>query len=119
MGVHWITLTVKDGDGKVGRAAILIYVGVNPNRSTWSRWLNIDRPGGVGDFEMLTNFVQQGVCAKPLAIECRTTSGSNWVTTGQVYTCDPVRGGFCVNSQQPSGSFCQDYEVRFLCPGLS
>ena len=119
VGVHWITLAVKDGDGKVGRAATLIYVGVDPNRSTWSRWLNIDRPSGVGDFEMLTNFVQQGVCAKPLAIECRTTSGNNWVTTGQVYTCDPVRGGFCVNSQQPSGSYCQDYEVRFLCPGLS
>ena len=76
----------------------------------------IDNPSGVGDYEMLPNFLGQGACPQPLAIECRTTGGRDWTTTGQAYTCDKATGGYCVNRQQPFGKPCQDYEVRFLCP---
>ena len=115
-GVHRIVLTVNDDNGHTGRASILLYVGVDPLQGTWTRWFDIDGPSGVGDYEMLPNFLGQGACPQPLAIECRTTGGRDWTTTGQAYTCDKATGGYCVNRQQPFGKPCQDYEVRFLCP---
>ncbi|WP_309895088.1 hypothetical protein [Archangium sp.] len=86
---------------------------------TWTAWLNRDAPSATGDWETLTDFISAGqVCANPTAIECRTTTGLDWATTGEVYSCSvsaSIPGGVCVNDDQPDGQ-CLDYEVRFLCP---
>ncbi|RYZ43210.1 MAG: hypothetical protein EOO71_04590 [Myxococcaceae bacterium] len=81
----------------------------------WTQWLNRDLPGGDGDFETLADFGPNLVCPNPVAVECQTTGGIPWYSTGQQYSCIPNQGGVCLNSQQ-SGSFCQDYQVRFYCP---
>jgi hypothetical protein len=119
-GVHRITLKVSDDTGNLGSAAILLYVGVDPTQSVWTKWLNVDLPSGAGDYELLSYFLQQGLaCTQPLAIDCRTTTGKDWVEAGQVYTCSAPIGGYCVNARQPYGKTCEDYEVRFLCPAPS
>jgi len=87
---------------------------------TWTPWLNRDDPSATGDWETLSDFVNAGlVCPNPIAIACRATStGADWSTTGEVYTCSlstPIRGGICVNADQPDGQ-CLDYDVTFLCP---
>lgn len=87
---------------------------------TWTAWLNRDGPSGSGDYETLSDFRASGnnICngANPIGIECRVTAtGLNWTTSGEVYSCTPLSGGVCVNSQQSDG-YCQDYQVRFLCP---
>jgi len=82
----------------------------------WTPWLDRDNAGGVGDYETLQDFLKAGqACAKPVKIECQTTSGQDWTTTGQVYTCKEDVGGFCKNALQTGGG-CLDYRVRFLCP---
>lgn len=83
---------------------------------TWTAWLNRDRPGGAGDFEALSSFVERGeACSRPRGIECRVRGGADWTETGQIYTCEPSQGGICRNTDQAGGG-CLDYEVRFLCP---
>ena len=81
--------------------------------TAWTPWLNSDGPGGVGDFELLANFVKAGqACPHPLDIQCQTTSGVDWKAAGQVYTCDVNKGGVCIWSPQNQ---CFDYRVRFRC----
>lgn len=84
---------------------------------TWTAWFSRDLPSGAGDFETLTEFINEGyaVCANPIAIDCQTTSGVNWSSTGETYSCSLPTGGVCNNSQQSDGA-CLDYRVRFLCP---
>lgn len=84
-----------------------------PRKGVWTAWLNRDGPGGSGDFETLKDLRSQGVCAKPLGIECRVRGDHRpWNATGQTYTCAADKGGICQNK----GQSCLDYEVRFLCP---
>jgi hypothetical protein len=85
---------------------------------TWTSWFDYDNPSGVGDYETRADVIPgSAVCngAMPIDIQCRTLSGVDWRAAGEVYTCSPSAGGYCVNSNQPDG-FCLDYEVRFLCP---
>ena len=79
----------------------------------WTAWLNRDSPGGTGDWEHRTGHI--GVCSSPQDIQCRTTGGLNWTLTGEVVTCTPDYGLQCVNAQQ-TDNYCENYEVRFLCP---
>lgn len=82
----------------------------------WTGWIDRDNPGGTGDFETLQDIVNSGQgCAQPFDIQCQTLTGQDWKTTGQVYTCTTSQGGVCVNAQQPAGSQCLDYRVRFCC----
>lgn len=83
---------------------------------TWTPWLDRDNPSGSGDFENLSAFVDSGqACAAPRGIECRTRLRQvDWTETGQTYTCQPDRGGICVNSEQ-GGELCLDYEIRVCC----
>lgn len=84
--------------------------------TAWTPWLNADGPGGVGDFELLSNFLATGkACKIPAEIQCQTTSGVDWKATGQAYTCDVNRGGICLNSLQGPRGRCLDYRVRFRC----
>lgn len=83
----------------------------------WTRWFNVDGPGGKGDYEMLAELKGRGrPCGVPTAIECVTaTNEAPWKTTKQPYHCEAGVGGYCVNAEQPGGSRCQDYKVRFCC----
>ena len=83
--------------------------------TAWTPWLNADNPGGVGDFELLSNFVAtRQACSGPVEIQCQTTSGVDWKAAGQVYTCDVNQGGICRTSDQRSQR-CFNYQVRFRC----
>jgi len=103
-----------DGLKKVGKCvtgSLLVESG------KWTPWLNQDSPSGVGDYELLANFTKNGqACSSPRGIECQTTGGVDWQKAGQVYACTMTGGGVCRNSDQPRGSNCLDYRVRFLCP---
>lgn len=50
----------------------------------WTKWMNRDLPGGTGDWETVSDAVPMGGCAKPVWIECRTTSSPqvSWWQTG-------------------------------------
>jgi len=83
----------------------------------WTEWLNRDGPGGSGDWELLAEFVAAGqACESPRQVECRTVDGVPWNQTGDDVTCTVEQGAICRNPRSPGGSFCRDYEVRFLCP---
>ncbi len=85
-------------------------------RASWTPWLDRDNPGGSGDFETLRDFLEAGqACECPLDIECQTTSGKSWQSSGQVYECSKMRGGICKNSEQTGSRGCLDYRVRFQC----
>ena len=80
-----------------------------------TEWLNRDSPGGKGDYETLSAFKEAGkACPNPIDIQCQTVAGVDWQESGQVYICDPSKGGICQNAKQKSGR-CLDYKVRFLC----
>lgn len=48
----------------------------------WTRWLDRDNPSGTGDWETLRNFPPAQVCPRPVGIECQTTSGQPYQSTG-------------------------------------
>jgi len=80
----------------------------------WSSWKDRDNPSGNADNELLRYFPQTSdLCPKALAVQARIIGTSNlWTNENVVITL----GGFlCRNSDQPSGSSCSDYEVRFCC----
>ncbi|NXY39053.1 CILP2 protein, partial [Pomatorhinus ruficollis] len=54
------------------------------------------------------------VCARPLALEAR--SPGQQVHLGQVVHASPERGLRCLHREQPPGTTCANYHVRFLCP---
>jgi hypothetical protein len=88
-----------------------------PRGGAWTPWLNRDGTGGNGDGEHLSIFVAENkVCPRPLAAECRRTfDGLDWKIAGQKMICNPTQGSICLNADNVGG--CQDYQVRFFCPG--
>lgn len=92
---------------------MLTATGVSAQEGQWTDWLNRDQPGGSGDYETLSAFVEAGqACPAPLDVQCQRTDGVDWTRTGQRYDCRPETGGVCRNE----GQRCADYRVRFLCP---
>lgn len=85
----------------------------------WTSWFNIDHPGGDGDYESLDaiRFYYRGrVCARPVAIQARTTEWELPQDVGEVVHFSPKKGFRCVNKEQPQGKTCSNYHIRFLCP---
>jgi len=87
--------------------------------STWTRWYDIDDPGGTGDWE--TKSAVDGaypgqVCAIPINVRCQTLGGIDWQKTGEVVHATPTGGCWCYGAEQPSGQCIYDYEVGFCCP---
>ena len=75
----------------------------------WTTWLDRDNPGGVGDFETLADFGDK-VCRNPLSMEPRQISpGSNTIIHQDLNV-----GFWCINSEQPNGGPCADFEVRLF-----
>nr|XP_015220814.1 PREDICTED: cartilage intermediate layer protein 2 [Lepisosteus oculatus] len=85
----------------------------------WTSWFNIDHPGGTGDYERLEAirfYYRERMCARPVALEARTT---DWVPagdTGEVVHSSLEKGFWCVNKEQRLGRVCSNYHVRFQCP---
>jgi hypothetical protein len=84
----------------------------------WGPWLDHDDPTGNRDDETLTSLVSEHrTCAHPVAAECRRKSDAQEsASTGEISTCSASAGFECINAKQPDG-ICDDYEVRFYCPG--
>ncbi|XP_078526840.1 cartilage intermediate layer protein 2 [Lissotriton helveticus] len=85
----------------------------------WTSWFNVDHPGGDGDYETLDAirfYYRERLCARPIALEARTTE---WVLpeeTGEVVHYSPEKGFWCINREQPDDGRCSNYHVRFQCP---
>ena len=62
----------------------------------WTKWLDRDNPSGTGDYETLGNFNQNQVCPKPVGIECRTTAGAPYQSTGIYRHSILMSGNVCV-----------------------
>ncbi|MFL0804840.1 MAG: hypothetical protein K6L81_14080 [Agarilytica sp.] len=107
--------------------------------ASWTAWLDRDNPSGSGDYERLSQFEENDVCAHPIAIEALATitvPGYGQVykkVTPEIYTSpeynywdyegdtfhrfSPQEGLVCRNADQYNGNqYCEDYLVRFLCP---
>ncbi|XP_012671043.1 cartilage intermediate layer protein 1 [Clupea harengus] len=88
----------------------------------WTSWFNIDHPGGNGDYERLEAirfYYRERVCARPVAMEART---SDWVAatdTGEVVHSSLDKGFWCINKEQIYGRSCSNYHVRFQCPPVN
>nr|XP_033812394.1 cartilage intermediate layer protein 2 [Geotrypetes seraphini] len=87
--------------------------------SEWTSWFNVDHPGGDGDYESLEAirfYYRERLCARPIAIEARTTEWVPPEETGEIVHYSPEKGFWCVNKEQPEGVTCSNYHVRFQCP---
>ncbi|XP_078681175.1 cartilage intermediate layer protein 2-like [Branchiostoma floridae x Branchiostoma belcheri] len=88
--------------------------------TSWTRWINRDRPGGSGDYEDLPTiqdwYPDAVPCSVPSAIQGRTVGTHIEASqTGEVLAVYTATYGLvCVNAEQSDGS-CLDYEVRFCC----
>ncbi|XP_008298562.1 cartilage intermediate layer protein 1 [Stegastes partitus] len=85
----------------------------------WTSWFNIDHPGGNGDYERLEAirfYYRERVCARPTAMEARTTDWVAAAETGEVVHSSLEKGFWCINKEQPQGRICSNYHVRFQCP---
>ncbi|XP_028672075.2 cartilage intermediate layer protein 1 [Erpetoichthys calabaricus] len=106
--------------GRSDQSRMVNYRGLQESgNSEWTSWFNIDHPGGNGDYELLEAirfYYPARLCARPLAIEARTT---DWVLaeeTGEVVHFTPEKGFWCINKEQAGGISCSNYHVRFQCP---
>ncbi|KAG8454894.1 hypothetical protein GDO86_001210, partial [Hymenochirus boettgeri] len=87
--------------------------------SQWTSWFNVDHPEGDGDYETVEAvrfYYKDRLCAKPVALEARTT---DWIApedTKEVVHSSPEKGFWCINKEQKEGIVCSNYHVRFLCP---
>ncbi|XP_065835629.1 mucin-5AC-like [Oscarella lobularis] len=85
----------------------------------WSKWIDIDDPSGVGDYEIIEALrnLKYDICSHPVAIRCRTKKTQiDSSVTGEKLICSPTLGLSCRNSHQPGRKGCSDYEVSLLCP---
>ncbi|XP_029988492.1 cartilage intermediate layer protein 1 [Sphaeramia orbicularis] len=102
------------------RASINAFTNVQATGVTeWTSWFNIDHPGGNGDYERLEAirfYYRERVCARPTAMEARTTDWVAAADTGEVVHSSLEKGFWCINKEQPHGRICSNYHVRFQCP---
>lgn len=102
------------------RAAINAFTDTQSTGVTeWTSWFNIDHPGGNGDYERLEAirfYYRERVCARPTAMEARTTDWVAAADTGEVVHSSLEKGFWCINKEQPQGRICSNYHVRFQCP---
>ncbi|XP_067648949.1 mucin-5AC-like [Haliotis asinina] len=91
----------------------------------WTQWMNSfeKKPGTDGDYETLSNLrLKYPFCEEPVAIQCRVkptpenpSEISYEKSGGMGVSCNLNRGLVCVDSMQPKGKTCLDYEVRVYC----
>jgi hypothetical protein len=119
----YITISVVSLAGQtVCSGTFTITVDGSSNQQQWTNWLDRDNPSGTGDWENRTGFPSGEVCGSPTDIEARVRGTTSVFSpydprpeTLQTFTASD--GLVCRNIDQADG-FCNDYEVRFLCPQL-
>ncbi|MCP5016989.1 MAG: hypothetical protein GY938_17235 [Ketobacter sp.] len=82
----------------------------------WTDWMDRDNPSGTGDWELLSDFINEGydVCPKPTQIEVRALDNTPAMNTGDTFWKFDLGGFACRN--QDNKKPCCDYKVRFCCP---
>lgn len=88
-------------------------------KARWTDWLDRDEPTGTGDDETLPRLLIEHpymVCKQPVAIDARIADGRLAAESGNVLRKFSEKEGLlCLNEDQPSGKYCEDFKVRFLC----
>ncbi|XP_026014939.1 cartilage intermediate layer protein 1 [Astatotilapia calliptera] len=114
------SLRTESHSDKRRRVAFNMYADSQTTGVTeWTSWFNIDHPGGNGDYERLEAirfYYRERVCARPTAMEARTTDWVAAAETGEVVHSSLEKGFWCINKEQPHGRVCSNYHVRFQCP---
>ncbi|XP_071483784.1 uncharacterized protein [Diadema antillarum] len=89
----------------------------------YTLWYSMDTPIDGKDIEKLSSVLDQhnsAVCRDPVSAECRVrVSQVPADQSGLVFRkdcTDATVGLKCVNVDQPSGTTCPDFEIRFMCP---
>ena len=115
----WISALSFSAGCELEEENILNIVDINEELSIsdstgyWTGWLDKDNPSGNGDYEI--DFPDPCNGAVPGNVMVRTTSGTPYQNTREIVHVDPIRGAWCVNSEQPDGTCDYDYKVRFYC----
>ncbi|XP_041367296.1 uncharacterized protein LOC121381939 [Gigantopelta aegis] len=92
----------------------------------WSPWMNHNHPDNMtpgkpheGDVESVAKLISdKTVCGYDMMthIQCRIVGTTSLAqSSGQVVTCDLVRGLRCDDAKQINGNKCRDYEIRIFC----
>ncbi len=81
----------------------------------WTDWIDRDDPSGMADYEH--KIETPWVCSSPIAVECRKTDGTHYISADQDIFCNREVGVVCYNALNPEG--CYDYKVRYLCPKIN
>ena len=79
--------------------------------------MNQDTPdSGDGDIETLTEQQKQQLCpgGQLVEIECQTTDGIEYYSSGEIATCDLNTGMVCNNADNFPIP-CSDYQVKYRC----
>ena len=98
----------------------LDYVGECPLRHGWSKYFDESDPiGRFGEFEVLSEIRRKNpgsVCSLPTAVGAKLLSGQPYLAGGENLQLVPSSGLVCFSAFQSDGR-CNDYKVRFCCPG--
>ncbi|XP_070579227.1 uncharacterized protein [Ptychodera flava] len=84
-----------------------------------TKFYDRDDPDGTGDYEDLSSLRQEysEICSAPSAIYAETLDGTPAESTGEVFEYYNTTQGFACKKDSQSDGQCQDYRVRFCCPG--
>ncbi|KAL4222951.1 Mucin-5B [Mactra antiquata] len=88
-----------------------------PCTSKWSNWINTDSPDtGDGDREEWTKADKDGFCigGHITGIECITTDGIPFDSTGEIMQCTLEGGLVCLNADNAPIP-CSDYKIKYYC----
>ncbi len=53
------------------------------NRYCYTKWMDRDDPSGKGDYEIFSLVSRTTVCPEPVGIQCQTTTGAPYKSTGK------------------------------------
>lgn len=87
------------------------------NEHDWSPYFNTDDPGSEGDIEFLLNIQHLypfALCANPTVLQARVVNDLSSDIIQNVHS-NVTEGFKCLHSENDEP--CEDYEVRFCCPG--
>lgn len=97
----------------------------NTNIDNSYNWVNMNSPLGTrGDFETLSglqHFYQNLSCANPVSVEAHVVGSDERIRTDEIpdklNRFNLQDGLVCLNTDQPNGKKCHDYQTRYMCNG--
>ena len=79
----------------------------------WTTFLSRDTPSDTGDWELLSAFEPNEVCASPTGAKVQDIGGDGGSISNYYLGLD---GYYCLNNEQASGELCSDMAISFCCP---